>query len=56
MLRIEYLHKVYGSGNNITNTAGNMNLFIEQGKFLAIIGKSGLGKVHCLICRENRTI
>lgn len=38
MLRIEYLHKVYGSGNNITNTAGNMNLFIEQGNFWLLSG------------------
>lgn len=41
---IKGLSKSYGSGTNVTNVLDNINLSIEDGEFVAIVGFSGSGK------------
>ncbi len=42
--RIENLSKSYGSGNTKVEALKNINLTINQGEFLAVVGPSGSGK------------
>jgi putative ABC transport system ATP-binding protein len=44
ILRVENLTKTYGEGENKVEALKNINLSINQGEFLAIIGASGSGK------------
>ncbi|WP_455714368.1 ABC transporter ATP-binding protein [Anaerosporobacter sp.] len=44
ILRTEELCKYYGSGQNELRAVDKVNLVIEQGEFVAIVGKSGSGK------------
>lgn len=44
VLRTENLCKAYGEGQNKVNALWNINVSIEQGEFIAIVGKSGSGK------------
>ena len=44
ILRTENLMKVYGEGSNQVNAVDKVNLIIERGKFIAIVGPSGSGK------------
>ncbi|MEQ8156350.1 MAG: ABC transporter ATP-binding protein [Clostridiaceae bacterium] len=44
ILRTENLYKTYGARQNIVNAVQNANISIEQGEFVAIVGKSGSGK------------
>lgn len=44
ILRTENLSKVYGIGDIKVNALDNLNLTIEKGEFVAIIGPSGSGK------------
>ncbi len=43
-LKLENISKSYGSGNNITEVLSDINLEIEEGEFVAIVGFSGSGK------------
>lgn len=44
IVRTENLSKTYGSGENIVRAIDDVNLKIEKGEFIAIVGPSGSGK------------
>lgn len=44
ILRCENVRKVYGSGNNQVVALNNINLSVQKGEFVAIVGASGTGK------------
>ncbi|MGL5353823.1 MAG: ABC transporter ATP-binding protein [Clostridium sp.] len=44
ILRVENLTKTYGEGENKVDALKNINLSINKGEFVAIIGASGSGK------------
>lgn len=44
IVRVENLSKTYGSGENLVRAIDDVNLKIEKGEFIAIVGPSGSGK------------
>ena len=44
ILKIEKVCKFYGTGENQVKALNQINLVIEKGEFIAIIGSSGSGK------------
>ena len=44
IVRTENLSKTYGSGGNLVRAIDDVNLKIEKGEFIAIVGPSGSGK------------
>lgn len=44
ILRTEHLCKYYGTGENQVQAVQDANIAIEQGEFVAVVGKSGSGK------------
>lgn len=48
MINIKNLYKTYGKGDGEVHALKNCNLTIEEGEFVAIIGKSGSGKTTLL--------
>lgn len=44
IVRVENLSKTYGSGENLVQAIDDVNLKIEKGEFIAIVGPSGSGK------------
>lgn len=44
ILRAEKLKKIYGSGENAVHALRNIDLTVEKGEFVAIVGTSGSGK------------
>lgn len=44
IVRTENLSKTYGSGENLVRAIDDVNLKIERGEFIAIVGPSGSGK------------
>jgi nitrate/nitrite transport system ATP-binding protein len=43
-LELNNIHKTYGQGDNATEVLSNINLTIEEGEFVAIVGFTGSGK------------
>lgn len=44
ILETNQLCKFYGTGENQVKAVNHVNIQIEQGEFVAIVGKSGSGK------------
>ena len=44
ILRTEHLCKVYGEGNSQTVALDDVNISVEKGEFIAVVGRSGSGK------------
>ena len=44
ILETKQLCKFYGAGENQVKAVNQVNIQIEQGEFVAIVGKSGSGK------------
>lgn len=44
ILQVKDLKKVYGSGENAVHALDGVNLTMEKGEFVAIVGTSGSGK------------
>jgi len=44
MISVENLHKIYGHGSAAAHALKGINLEIEAGEFVAIMGRSGSGK------------
>ncbi|MFX0556125.1 ABC transporter ATP-binding protein [Maribacter sp. CXY002] len=43
-LQLNNVSKTYGQGNNLTEVLSNINLSIDEGEFVAIVGFTGSGK------------
>ena len=48
ILSIKKLHKSYTHGSNTTHVLKGINLDIEEGSFVSILGRSGSGKTTLL--------
>ena len=44
ILKCENVRKVYGSGNNQVVALDHIDLSVQKGEFVAIVGASGSGK------------
>ncbi|WP_276628293.1 ATP-binding cassette domain-containing protein, partial [Terrisporobacter hibernicus] len=44
ILKIENLNKIYGKKENKLHVLKNINLDIEENKFITVVGASGSGK------------
>ena len=56
LIQLENVTKVYDSGENAVSALRGINLEIDRGKFMAIIGPSGSGKstlMHILGCLDT---
>lgn len=58
MIRIENIHRTYGSGETQVNALSNINLTIKENEFVAVMGTSGSGKstlMNILGCLDTPT-
>jgi len=50
-LELKNVYKTYGEGINQTEVLSNINVTIEEGEFVAIVGFTGSGKYYL---KENQ--
>ena len=56
VLQAKNLRKIYGSGNNAVHALDGVDLSVQKGEFVAIVGTSGSGKstlLHMLAGRAG---
>ena len=56
ILKTELLKKYYGTGENQVRALDGIDLSIEDGEFIAVVGTSGSGKSTLRICLEGWTV
>ena len=53
IVTVQNLHKTFGKGESAVHALCGISLALEKGKFTAIIGASGSGKIGRASCRER---
>lgn len=48
ILETKYLKKYYGEGDSLVKAVDDINISVEKGEFVAIVGTSGSGKTSLL--------
>lgn len=48
ILETKHLKKYYGQGDNLVKAVDDINISVEKGEFVAIVGTSGSGKTSLL--------
>ncbi len=48
MIELRNIYKIYGSGENEVRALDGINITIDKGEFVAIVGQSGSGKSTCM--------
>lgn len=47
ILEVKQLSKIYGSKNVAQEVLKDINLSVDEGEFISIMGPSGSGRQHC---------
>lgn len=54
IVKMEHVTKIYGSGDTRVWALDDVNLTVQKGESLAVVGASGSGQVHTATCHGRR--